>query len=108
MNATTTHSPTPFTQNNSSHIHALMDKYEQMIQRYWDENPDLYRIVKLNKQKAAANDPPQKTSSDHAPDMTGVTTVAKTDPMPMQTLRGAELRTKIRESHHEIRQRTSR
>ena len=31
----------------------LMIKLDQMMQQYWDDNPDLYRIIQQKKQEAA-------------------------------------------------------
>jgi len=48
----------------SSRLHGLMDKAEQIIQNYWAENPDLYQIVQLKNQQAAANESPQTPALD--------------------------------------------
>ena len=36
--------------SHSSPLFDLMDRYEQMIQHYWQENPDLYHLIKLRHQ----------------------------------------------------------
>ncbi len=64
MDATLTPIATAIYQTYSSPLHRLIDKAEQIIQDYWAENPDLYQIVQLKNQQAAANESPQKPALD--------------------------------------------
>ncbi len=51
-----------------------------MIQQYWDENPDLYRIVQHQKnQKAAANDLLEKAPENNSQNIAAVATETKTN-----------------------------
>ena len=89
--------------NNSSPIHELLNKYEQILSQHRIENPDLYHIVELKKLNATAKGQSQivvetKPTCSNTPNI-------KSNSFFNQPLRGQELRAKIRESHSEIRQR---
>ena len=90
-----------------SPLHSLVDKQEQRMQQYWDENPDLYRLVQLKKQMAAANEPTSNIMQSGHQRQTGTITETKTESLLAQPLRGAKLRKCIQESQQEIRQRVS-
>ena len=102
LDPTTSPEPAP-----SAIRNGLMDKYEQLIQSYWDENPDLYHIVQLKKQKVvAANVLTDKaTTSEHYIDGDTITE-DRSERISNAILRGANLRARIRESHDEIRERS--
>ena len=82
--------------------HEKFDQCVEMIQNYWDENPDLYRIVQLQKQEA-------ELTGQNTKNITAKPTIAaekKTDTIFNQPLRGAKLRAKMQESHKAIHERT--
>ena len=90
-----------------SPLRSLMDKQEQMIQRYWDKNPDLYKIVQLKKQMAAVKEPVKNKLPSPHQNQTETTTETKTESILALPLQGAELRARIQTSPLEIRQRVS-
>lgn len=100
MNKITTdsHEETPV-----PYMDETVQKCKQMVQKYWDENPDLYRMVQEDKQQAAANDAAAIKSND-IPDIHKIEAVDPTPPL-LGPLRDVALRTKIRASQGEIRQR---
>ena len=108
MDATTIPIEPATSQTPPSPLHSLMDKQEQMIQQYWDENPDLYKIVHLRKQMAAANEPVKNKLPSPHQNQTETTTETKTESILALPLQGAELRARIQTSHLEIRQRVSK
>ena len=90
-------------QVNSAATLSLAQKCEQMIQLYWDENPELYQLVQQKKQ-AQANDLPQKPAPSEQEIAPVSTAEIVIPPILTQPLRGAELRALIQESYREIRQ----
>ncbi len=76
---------------------------EQLIQQYWADNPDLYRMIQLkHQQKSAANEATAPSGKD-LEQSTIDTLVVELSPIN-GILRGAPLCAKIRESQQEIRQ----
>lgn len=102
MDAVTSHDAIVTNLPCSSYLNGLADKCEQIIQCYWDENPDLYRLVQLKKQKSQATPPFPKKVSENSDAITADT---QTHSLLSQPLRGAKLRARIQESQHEIRER---
>jgi len=79
-------------------------KCEKMMQHYWSENPDLYRIVQRKKKEAAASVViPSAVLNDNI-DSTKPNMDIKNEPIRLTKLRGPKLRARIQESHREIRQ----
>jgi len=79
---------------------------EQMMQQYWNENPDLYRMVQQKNEEAAMVNtavelPENKTLSNR--NINPLDIAVK--PSLVGSLRGAKLRAQIRASHQVIHQR---
>lgn len=91
---------------NSSHLHSLVDRGIKIVEDYWANNPDLFKIVQLKNQQAAANE----TTSDIQPSPTS-TPAKKTEPKPQSVLtrplRGPQLRAAIQASYREIREKVA-
>ena len=95
--------PAPIPLNPLPPLYEKFDQCIEMIQNYWDENPDLYRIVQLQKQEA-------ELTRQNTKNTTSKSTIAadrKTDTLFNQPLRGAKLRAKMQESHKAIHERVS-
>jgi hypothetical protein len=101
MEVTWTHTPAISSQIVSSPLNALMDKYEQMIEKYWDENPELYRLLQMKKRVAPSVD----IAANEVNSTDAIPSQAEDKPTLGGVLRGPRLRALIRESHSEIRQR---
>jgi hypothetical protein len=86
----------------SSAIHSLFDACELILCQHRADNPDIYRLVDLKKQRAA------ETMQSQSPvdcEHTIPSLESKAQPSIFDVpLRGTELRAKMRISHHEIRQ----
>lgn len=94
-------------QARSSHLHLLIDKCEQIIQNYWLKYPDLYHKVQQDNQLAAANEAPQISSLVTPENQSAPMPESSTGLLFAQPLRGARLRSLIKASYAEIRQRVS-
>lgn len=92
-------------QAHSSHLHQLIDKCEQIIQNYWLQYPDLYHKVQQDNQLAAANETPQASPMVAPENQSATVPESSADLLFAQPLRGAKLRTLIKASYNEIRQR---
>lgn len=102
INTTTTRSTREI---HTSFLDEMTVRCEKMIQQYWADNPELYRVVQLKNQATlAANTPDQSPESSaqeiisNAPDTMSLTRLLN------GALCGAPLREKIRASHQIIRQ----
>src|SRR5271166_2316475 len=90
--------------NCSSSIHRLLDKYEQILLQHRTENHDLYRIIELKKKNATMEDRSQIISETEDKNTHSHTPTIKNVSLLNQPLRGQALQTRIRESHREIHQ----
>jgi len=97
MTDTLVHNAAPGVRDNwSSPVHGLIDKYEQLLSEHRAMFPDLYRIIELKRQNA--------TTVAEAKSMPSGTSTICQNSLLERPLRGKELRARMREGHHEIRQ----
>lgn len=87
----------------------LIGQCDLMMKQYWGNNPDLYQIVQQKKQEAELISLKERTN-DGDSEVTKQTSLSTGTEIDTHTtsifsrpLRGASLRAKIHESHHEIR-----
>ncbi len=98
--------PTPMTHPaHPSVIDETIDRYQQMIQAYWDDNPDLYRAVQLKKKQKSHE---ENLTSTAAADISAFENQEDQPEAPFSLgnlNQRAQLRATIRHHQHEIRQR---
>ncbi len=77
-------------------------KCQVMMDAYWQQHPDLFKIIQQKRQESAANDSHQESDSIATKNQD-----TQREPQPlMGPLRDVALRAKIRESYEKIHQRT--
>lgn len=88
--------------SDASAIHVLFDTCQRILNQHRAANRDIYRLVDLKKQQAVTSGQSlSPVDSNHTVPASEHKTQPSIFDMP---LRGAELRAKMRISHHEIRQ----
>ena len=78
------------------HIESLFDKCQQMMENYWADNPDLYRIVLMTKTAMLGLIDPSGVIGP-TDDTFALPAEMKDTSILSRELRGAPLRAKIRE-----------
>lgn len=96
---------TPTGHYNLARIHELMDECEQIYAQHRADNPDIYRLVELQKQQEKDGES-LAVSSKNKPQKSKVTAETLTESIFATGLKGAQLRRRIQTSYREIRQRT--
>ncbi len=103
MHATPTTNKVP----SSWPIHGRIEECEQLLQQYWDKNPEIKHIVEQKKIQAAAEKLSEEIADENAKNINSSSTAAETNSLFDTELRGILLREKIHTNPQIIKEKRS-